>query len=71
MVDDGFVHAIENGDIVMSMKTPLGMKKGMLREVWHITKLARSLFSVGRFTKDVGPVTFKIDGCFVKTKGMQ
>ena len=47
------------------------MKKGILRGVWHIPKLSRNLFSVGRFTKDVGPVTFESDGCFVKTKGMQ
>ena len=46
-------------------------KRGMLREVWHIPKLSRNIFSVGRFTKDVKPVTFESDGCFVKTKGMQ
>ena len=43
----------------------------MLREVWHILKLSRDLFSVVRFTKDVGPVTFESDGCFVKTKRTQ
>ncbi|POM79706.1 Integrase catalytic core protein [Phytophthora palmivora] len=29
---------------------------------------SRNLFSVGRFTKDVGPVTFERDGCFAETK---
>ena len=43
----------------------------MLCEVWHIPKLSRNIFAVGRFTKDVKPVTFESDGCFVKTKGMQ
>ncbi|POM74929.1 Copia proteinlike [Phytophthora palmivora] len=37
-------------------------------KVWHIPKLSRNLFSVGRFTKDVGPVTFERDGCFAETK---
>ena len=71
LADDGVVQAIGTGDIVMSMKTPQGIKKGKLRGVWHIPKLSRNLFSVGRFTKDVGPVTFESDGCFVKAKGMQ
>ncbi|POM72839.1 mitochondrial protein [Phytophthora palmivora] len=52
----------------MSMKTPRGIKKGVLTKVWHIPKLSRNLFSVGRFTKDVGPVTFERDGCFAETK---
>ena len=51
LADDGVVQAIGTGDIVMSMKTPHGMKKGMLRDVWHIPKLSRNLFSVGCFTK--------------------
>ena len=55
----------------MSMKTPYRNKKDMLRGVWHIPKLSRNLFSVGRLTKVVGPVTFESDGCFVKAKGMQ
>ena len=69
LADDGVVQAIGTGDIVMSMKTPQGIKKGKLRGVWHIPKLSRNLFSVGRFTKDVGPVTFESDGCFVRLKG--
>uniref|UniRef100_H3H9I1 Integrase catalytic domain-containing protein n=1 Tax=Phytophthora ramorum TaxID=164328 RepID=H3H9I1_PHYRM len=55
----------------MSMKTPRGMKKGVLTNVWHIPKLSRNLFSVGRFTKDVGPVTFESDGCFADNKGLK
>uniref|UniRef100_H3H9M9 CCHC-type domain-containing protein n=1 Tax=Phytophthora ramorum TaxID=164328 RepID=H3H9M9_PHYRM len=54
LADDGVVQAVGTGDIVMSMKTPRGMKKGVLTNVWHIPKLSRNLFSVGRFTKDVG-----------------
>uniref|UniRef100_H3H4T3 CCHC-type domain-containing protein n=1 Tax=Phytophthora ramorum TaxID=164328 RepID=H3H4T3_PHYRM len=64
LADDGVVQAVGTGDIVMSMKTPRGMKKSVLTNVWHIPKLSRNLFSVGRFTKDVGPVTFESDGCF-------
>lgn len=71
LADDGVIQAIGAGDIVMSMKTPSGIKQGMLREVWHIPNLSRYLFSVGRFTKDVGPVTLESDGCFVKAKGLQ
>uniref|UniRef100_A0AAV1U1I9 Retrovirus-related Pol polyprotein from transposon TNT 1-94-like beta-barrel domain-containing protein n=1 Tax=Peronospora matthiolae TaxID=2874970 RepID=A0AAV1U1I9_9STRA len=36
LADDGIVQAIGSGDIVMSMKTPQGMKKGVLTNVWHI-----------------------------------
>ncbi|GMF66431.1 unnamed protein product [Phytophthora lilii] len=70
LADDGVVQAVGTGDIVMSMKTPRGTKKGVLTNVWHIPKLSRNLFSVGRFTKDVGPVTFETDGCFAETKGL-
>uniref|UniRef100_H3H7L8 CCHC-type domain-containing protein n=1 Tax=Phytophthora ramorum TaxID=164328 RepID=H3H7L8_PHYRM len=71
LADDGVVQAVGTGDIVMSMKTPRGMKKGVLTNVWHIPKLSRNLFSVGRFTKDVGPVTFESDGCFADNKGLK
>uniref|UniRef100_A0AAV1TPS2 Reverse transcriptase Ty1/copia-type domain-containing protein n=1 Tax=Peronospora matthiolae TaxID=2874970 RepID=A0AAV1TPS2_9STRA len=67
LADDGVVQAIGKGDIVMSMKTPRGTKKGVLTDVC-IPMLSRNLFSVGRFTKDVGPVTFETNGCFAKTK---
>ncbi|KAG6578193.1 Gag-Pol polyprotein [Phytophthora cinnamomi] len=63
--------AIGRGDIVMKMQTPRGVKKGVLTNVGHIPKLSRNLFSVGRFTKDVGPVTFESDGCFTETKGLK
>ena len=63
LADDGVVQAIGTEDIVMSMKTPRGIKKGVLTGVWHIPKLSRNLFSVGRFTKNVGAVTFNSDGC--------
>uniref|UniRef100_A0AAV1VBA9 GAG-pre-integrase domain-containing protein n=1 Tax=Peronospora matthiolae TaxID=2874970 RepID=A0AAV1VBA9_9STRA len=52
----------------MSMRTKHGVKKGVLTGVWHIPKLTRNLFFVGRFTKDIGPVTFESDGCFAKSK---
>ncbi|GMG39212.1 unnamed protein product [Aspergillus oryzae] len=71
LADDGVVQAVGSGDIVMSMKTPQGSKKGVLTNVWHIPKLSRNLFSVGRFTKDVGPVTFETDGCFAEVKGLK
>uniref|UniRef100_H3GZY1 CCHC-type domain-containing protein n=1 Tax=Phytophthora ramorum TaxID=164328 RepID=H3GZY1_PHYRM len=71
LADDGVVQAVGTGDIVMSMKMPRGMKKGVLTNVWHIPKLSRNLFSVGRFTKDVGPVTFESDGCFADKKGLK
>ncbi|KAG2758736.1 hypothetical protein Pcac1_g29154 [Phytophthora cactorum] len=60
------------GDIVMSMRTPRGMKKGVLTNVVvHPQAYRANLFSVGRFTKDVGPVTFESDGCFAETKGLK
>uniref|UniRef100_A0AAV1U9F8 CCHC-type domain-containing protein n=1 Tax=Peronospora matthiolae TaxID=2874970 RepID=A0AAV1U9F8_9STRA len=34
-------------------------------------ELSRNLFSVGRFIKDVGPVTYEVDGCFAETKGFK
>ena len=69
LADDGTVQAVGTGDIVMSMTTPSGVKKGVLRNVWHIPKLSRNLFSVGRFTEDVAPVTFDKNSCFVNLKG--
>ncbi|CAH0473643.1 unnamed protein product [Peronospora belbahrii] len=71
LADDGVVQAIGSGDIVMTMKTPRGIKKGVLTGVWHIPKLSRNLFSVGRFTKDVGPVIFESDGCFAESKNLK
>lgn len=66
LADDGVVQAIGVGDIVMAMNTSSGMKKGLLKGVWHIPKLSRNLFSVGRFTKDVAPVTFDNKCCSVQ-----
>ena len=36
-----------------------------------IPKLSLNLFSVGRFTKEVEPVTFETNGCFAETKGVK
>ena len=55
----------------MLMRTKYGVKKGVLTGVWHILKLTRNLFSVGRFTKDVGPVTFESDECQAKSLNWQ
>ena len=41
LTDDGVVEAIGSADVVMTMKTPNGMKKGMLTNVWYIPKLSR------------------------------
>ncbi|KAG2892077.1 hypothetical protein PC119_g24453 [Phytophthora cactorum] len=71
LADDGVVEVAGTGGIVMSMKTPRGTKKGVLTSVWHIPKLSRNLFSVGRFTKDVRPATFENDGCFAETKDIK
>ncbi|OWZ08979.1 Copia protein [Phytophthora megakarya] len=65
LADDGVVQAVGTGNIVMSMKTPHGTKKGVLTSLWHIPKQSRNLFFVGRFTKDVGSVIFESDECFV------
>ena len=43
----------------------------MVTNVWYILKLSRNLFSVGRFIKDVGPVTVEVDGCFAETVGVK
>ncbi|CEG39830.1 FOG: Transposon-encoded proteins with TYA, reverse transcriptase, integrase domains in various combinations [Plasmopara halstedii] len=55
----------------MSMKTSHGVKKGVLTNLWHIPKLSRNLFSVGCFTKDVGPVVFDKEGCLAEMKGVK
>ena len=52
LADDGVVQATGSGDVVMTMKTPSGVKKGVFTNVWHVPKLTRNLFSVGRLTKD-------------------
>ncbi|KAF1318440.1 Gag-pol polyprotein, partial [Globisporangium splendens] len=69
LADDGTVEAIGCGDVEMMMETPRGPRKGVLTNVWYIPKLSRNLFAVSRFTKDVGPITFDVDKCFVKLKG--
>uniref|UniRef100_A0AAV1UA25 Integrase catalytic domain-containing protein n=1 Tax=Peronospora matthiolae TaxID=2874970 RepID=A0AAV1UA25_9STRA len=71
LADDGVVQAVGKGDIIMSMRTKHGVKKGVLTGVWHIPKLTRNLFSVGRFTKDIVPVTFESDGCFAQSKSVK
>jgi len=71
LADDGVVQAIGSGHIVMMMKTPSGAKKSVLTNVWHIPKLTRNLFSVGRFTKDVAPMTFDTSVCYVNLKSQK
>ncbi|KAF1332517.1 reverse transcriptase, partial [Globisporangium splendens] len=71
LADDGVVQAIGSGDIVMMMKTPSGVKRGVLTNVWHIPKLTRNLFSVGRFTKNVAPMTFDTSVCYVNLKNQK
>ncbi|KAL7993401.1 hypothetical protein Plhal703r1_c70g0171071 [Plasmopara halstedii] len=44
LADDGVVQAVGTGDIVMTMKTPRGTKKGVLTSVWHIPRLSRNLY---------------------------
>ncbi|KAG6615787.1 Transposon-encoded protein [Phytophthora cinnamomi] len=44
---------------------------GVVQAIGRGDILSRNLFSVGRFTKDVGPVTFESDGCFTETKGLK
>uniref|UniRef100_A0AAV1TPQ4 GAG-pre-integrase domain-containing protein n=1 Tax=Peronospora matthiolae TaxID=2874970 RepID=A0AAV1TPQ4_9STRA len=68
---DGVVQAVGKGDIIISMRTKHDVKKNVLIGVWHIPKLTRNLFSVGRFTKDIGLVTFESDGCFAKSKSVK
>lgn len=63
LADDEIIQATGSGDFVASMNTPQGMEKGVLTNVWHISKLSRNRFSVGSFTKDVGPVTFTKSRC--------
>ena len=43
----------------------------MPTNVWYIPKLSRDLFSVGRFTKDVAPMTFNTSACFVNLSGQK
>ena len=58
LADDGVVQVIGSSDIVMSIKTSLGVKKGVLTNVWQISMLSRNLFSVGRFTMNVWACCF-------------
>ena len=44
LADDGVVEAIGSDDVVMTMETPSGVKKGVLTNVWNIPKLTRNLF---------------------------
>ena len=68
LADDGVMQPVGKGVIVMSMKNHLGVKTGVSTGVWNIPKLTRSLFSVGRVTKDVRPVTFESYASYGKAK---
>lgn len=69
LADDGTVEAIGCGDVEMSMKTPHGLRKGVLTNVWFVPKLSRNLFSVARFARDVGPITFDSTKCVATMNG--
>ena len=71
LADDGVVQDVGISDIFMPIKTTHGVKNGVITTVWHIPKLSRNLFSVGRLAKDVRPVTFECDRCFADTKRSQ
>ena len=71
LADDGVVQDVGISDIFMATKTAHGVKNGVITTVWHIPKLSRNLFSVGRLAKDVGPATFECDRCFADTKRSQ
>ncbi|GMF42750.1 unnamed protein product [Phytophthora lilii] len=44
LADDGVVQAVGTGDIVMSMKTSRGTKKGVLTNLWHPQVVAQPVF---------------------------
>ena len=71
LADDGTVEAIGRGDVHMEMQTPHGLRKGVLKNVWFVPRLSRDLFSVARFAKDVGPITFESDKCVVNLDGQK
>lgn len=48
LADDGTVAAVGCGDVEMTMSTPHGPHKGVLKNVWHAPQLSRNLFSVAR-----------------------
>ena len=66
-------HLLEviHSDVCGPMRSPTfgGMKKGVLKGLWHIPKLSCNLFSAGRFTNDAAPVTFDSKYCSVLLKG--
>ena len=70
LANEGVVQVVGKGDIIMSMRNKHG-KKDVLTGLWHIPKLQRNLFYVGRFTKDVGTVTFESYGCFAQAKSLK
>ncbi|CAI5721930.1 unnamed protein product [Peronospora destructor] len=68
LADDGVVQAVGRGDMVMSMKTQHCFKKGVLTEVWHIPKLTRNLFSVGRSRKTLALSRSRVKDALCKQK---
>ena len=69
LADDGTVEAIGCGDVEMVMKTQHGPRKGVLKNVWHVPRLSRNLFSVAPFARNVCPVTFETNKCVATLKG--
>ncbi|TYZ63974.1 hypothetical protein PybrP1_002805, partial [[Pythium] brassicae (nom. inval.)] len=53
----------------MAMQTAQGLRKDILTNVWLVPRLSTNLFSVARFAKDVGPVTFDKNEYVATLKG--
>lgn len=54
----------------MTMQTPRGVRKGVLTNVRLVPKLSRNLFSVARFARDVGLITFDSTKCVATVNGL-
>ena len=69
LADDVVVQAVGKGDIILLMRTKHGVTKSVLTGVWHIPKLTRNLFSVGRFLRrSLAPSHQKVTGAFLRRR---
>ncbi|CAI5739331.1 unnamed protein product [Peronospora destructor] len=67
LADDGVIQAVDTGDIVMSMQTPRGIKKGRRINLGEAANRKQVLQQPGNVL-DVGSITFEHDGCFAEAK---
>uniref|UniRef100_A0AAV1UTV3 CCHC-type domain-containing protein n=1 Tax=Peronospora matthiolae TaxID=2874970 RepID=A0AAV1UTV3_9STRA len=68
LADDGVVQAVGKGDIIMSMRTKHGVKKGVLTGVWHLPKLRATCSLRGVLRRTLSPSHLTVTGALLSRR---